>query len=94
MGERQSVFLPRPSDEYHPSNFGVLLPSLCGYEVNSRRKRILDDHTKFDMSSFMLSYILSTAHSINDDMHYMDDYSDNNICRNTFRMIFQHMGQE
>ena len=77
---------------------------LCGYEGESLRKRILEDHkedficdddyTKFDMASSMLSYISSTAHGINDDMHYVDDYSDTDMCRDTFRMIFRHMGQE
>lgn len=77
---------------------------LCGYEGESLRKRILEDHkedfichndyTKFDMASSMLSYISSTEHGINDDMHYVDDCSDTDICRDTFRMIFQHMGQE
>jgi len=77
---------------------------LCGYEGESLRKRILEDHkedficdddyTKFDMASSMLSYISSTAHGINDDMHYVDDCSDPDVCRDTFRMIFQHMGQE
>lgn len=77
---------------------------LCGYEGESLRKRILEDHkedfiydddyTKFDMASSMLSYISSTAHGINDDMHYVDDCSNPDVCRDTFRMIFQHMGQE
>ena len=77
---------------------------LCGYEGESLRKRILEDHkedficdddyTKFDMASSMLSYISSTAHGINDDMYYVDDCSDTDMCRDTFRMIFRHMGQE
>ena len=77
---------------------------ICGYEGESLRKRILEDHkedficdddyTKFDMASSMLSYISSTAYGINDGMHYVDDCSDADMCRDTFRMIFRHMGQE
>ena len=102
MGERQSVFLPRPSDEYHLSNFGVLLLQLYRYEGKSLQKSIIEDHkedficdddyTKFDMASSMLSYISSTVHGINDDIHYVDDCSDPDVCRDTFRMIFRHMG--
>lgn len=77
---------------------------LCGYEGESLRKRILEDHkedficdddyTKFDMASSMLSYISSASYDINDGMHYVDDCSDIAKCRDTFRMIFRHMGQE
>ena len=77
---------------------------LCGYEGESLRKRILEDHkedftrdddyTKFDMASSMLSYISSASYDINDGMHYVDDCSAPDVCRDTFRMIFRHMGQE
>ena len=80
---------------------------LCGYEGSLLRQRILEenkasftvdeygneDYTKYDLASAMLSYIAANATGINDGMHYVDDYMDIQLCRETFKMIFDFMGQ-
>ena len=81
---------------------------LCGYEGNHLRQRILEenklaftvdeygneDYSKYDLASAMLSYIAANVTGVNDGMHYVDDYMDIQLCRETFRMIFTFMGQE
>ena len=81
---------------------------LCGYEGNDLRKRILEenkdafthddfgneDYSKFELASAMLSYIAANSSGINDGMHYVDDCIDIQQCRDTFQMIFHHMGQD
>lgn len=48
----------------------------------------------FDMATAMLSYIAASAYGVNDGLHYVDDVIDIQQCRNTFQMIFHHMGQD
>lgn len=81
---------------------------LCGYEGSDLRKRILEenkdafthddfgneDFSKFELASAMLSYIAANSSGINDGMHYVDDCIDVQQCRDTFQMIFHHMGQD
>lgn len=81
---------------------------LCGYEGSDLRKRILEenkdafthddfgneDYSKFELASAMLSYIAANSSGINDGMHYVDDCIDIQQCRDTFQMIFHHMGQD
>lgn len=81
---------------------------LCGYEGSDLRKRILEenkdafthddfgneDYSKFELASAMLSYIAANSSGINDGMHYVDDCIDIQKCRDTFQMIFHHMGQD
>ena len=81
---------------------------LCGYEGSDLRKRILEenkdafthddfgneDYSKFELASAMLSYIAANSSGINDGMHYVDDCIDVKQCRDTFQMIFHHMGQD
>ena len=81
---------------------------LCGYEGSDLRKRILEenkdafthddfgneDFSKFELASAMLSYIAANSSGINDGMHYVDDCIDIQQCRDTFQMIFHHMGQD
>ena len=52
-----------------------------------------EDYTKYDMASSMLSYIAVYSSGINDGMHYTNDFSDIDLCRKTFEMIFREMGQ-
>ena len=80
---------------------------LCGYTGSylqtvileeNKHKFIYDDdgnedYTKYDMASSMLSYIAVYSSGINDGMHYTDDFSDIDLCRKTFEMIFREMGQ-
>ena len=60
VGGIQRGLLSHASDEYHPSNFGVLLLQLCRYEGKSLRKSVIEDHiaddtyTKFDTPPPML----------------------------------------
>jgi len=81
---------------------------LCGYDGSQLRKCILEenkfeythdecgqeDYTKFDMATSMLSYIAASTYGVNDGLHYVDDVIDIQQCRDTFQMIFRHMGQE
>ena len=81
---------------------------LCGYEGSHLRQRILEEHkrdftadaqgredyTKYDLASAMLSYIAANETGFNDGMHYVDDYMDTQLCRDTFKMVFTIMGQE
>ena len=81
---------------------------ICGYEGSQLRRIILEnnkdaythdaagneDYTKFDLATSMLSYIASSGYGVNDGLHYVDDVIDIDQCKETFRMIFQHMGQE
>ena len=81
---------------------------ICGYDGSQLRQVILEDHkneythnengdedyTKFDMATAMLSYIAATTYGVNEGLHYVDDVIDPQQCRETFRMIFHHMGQD
>ena len=53
-----------------------------------------EDFSKFELASAMLSYIAANSSGINDGMHYVDDCIDVQQCRDTFQMIFHHMGQD
>lgn len=81
---------------------------LCGYEGNDLRKCILEDnkeyfthdelgiedYSKFDLASSMLSYIAATSIGVNDGINYVDEIIDPELCRETFQMIFHHMNQD
>lgn len=81
---------------------------LCGYEGMTLRQRILEenkdtfthdingneDFTKFDAASSMLSYISTESKGINDGTYFIDDSMDIDLCRTTFKMIFECMQQE
>jgi wobble nucleotide-excising tRNase len=81
---------------------------LCGYEEDDLRKRILEDHKndflfdengretpeRYEMAKVLLSYIISDNSSVNDGINYTDDFLDEQLYRNTFRMIFKYMNQE
>ena len=81
---------------------------ICGYDGSQLRRTILEEHkpdlthdaygnedyTKFDMATTMLSYIAATTYGVNDGLHYVDDVIDIEQCRETFREIFHHMGQD
>lgn len=81
---------------------------ICGYDGSQLRRTILEEHkqdyicnengdedyTKFDMATTMLSYIAASTYGVNEGLHYVDDVIDPQQCRDTFRMIFQHMGQD
>ena len=81
---------------------------ICGYDGSQLRKTILEenkpdytkdkdgneDYTKFDLATSMLSYIAATTYGVNDGLHYVDDVIDIDQCRDTFQMIFHHMGQD
>ena len=75
---------------------------------NDFRKRILEDHKndflfdengretpeRYEMAKVLLSYIISDNSSVNDGINYTDDFLDEQLYRNTFRMIFKYMNQE
>lgn len=81
---------------------------LSGLEGSTLRQRILVDHkydfthdeagneddSKYRMASTMLSYIQSSNGSIIDGVHYILSSMDLDVCRKTFRMIFETMGQK
>ncbi len=81
---------------------------LCGFKGSDLRKCILEDnkyafthddngnedYTKFDMASSMLSYISAGSNGVNEDLNYVDDCSDIQLCRDTFHMIFHYMNQD
>ena len=81
---------------------------LCGYDGSQLRHVVLEDnkydythdedgnedYTKFDMATSMLSYIAASSYGVNDGFHYVDDVIDIQQCRDTFQMIFHHMGQD
>lgn len=81
---------------------------LCGYDGSQLRRIVLEEHkfdythdedgnedyTKFDMATSMLSYIAASTYGVNDGFHYVDDVIDIQQCRDTFQMIFHHMGQD
>ena len=78
---------------------------LSGYDDNHMHKVILEDnksyytqneedYTKFHLASTMLSCIAANADEINEGLYYVNDVVDLGQCRDTFRMIFEHMGQE
>ena len=46
------------------------------------------------MAKVLLSYIISDNSSVNDRINYTDDFLDEQLYRNTFRMIFKYMNQE
>ena len=81
---------------------------LCGYEGATLRERILtkhkdmfthddsgiEDYTKFDIASAMLSYMTVNSNILNDGLNYVDDSVDVKKCRETFQMIFKYTEQE
>ena len=54
----------------------------------------IEDYSKFDLASSMLSYIAATSIGVNDGINYVDEIIDPELCRETFQMIFHHMNQE
>ncbi|MCH3949358.1 MAG: AAA family ATPase [Acidaminococcus sp.] len=81
---------------------------LCGYEGDDLRKRILEDHKnnflydenghetpeRYEMAKVLLSYIISDNSSVNDGINYTDDFLDEQLYRDTFKMIFKYINQE
>ena len=82
---------------------------LCGYEGATLRQIILEDpdhkyalthdadgnedYTKYDLAYAMLSYIAASTNGINDGINFVDDVIDEDVCRDTFHMIFDYMNQ-
>lgn len=68
-------------------------------EMNRNRFIVVDDNgkedtTKYDMASAMLSYLYVNTAGFNDGIYYVDDGMDIEMCRETFKQIFECMGQE
>lgn len=81
---------------------------LCGYNGANIRNRILRDNrqkfitvlengvedcTKYNLASAMLSYLDTNTNSISDGLNYIDDCLDVSQYRVIFKMIFELMGQ-
>lgn len=82
---------------------------LCGYEGITLRQTILEDENhkyalthdadgnentaKYDLAHAMLSYIAANTSGINDGFNFVDELIDEQVCRETFRMIFDYMNQ-
>ena len=81
---------------------------LCGYEGTTLRNRILtehkdkfiivgengkEDYTRYQMAHAMLSYISANMVGINDGLNFVDDCVDIEQTKETFRLIFEWMGQ-
>ena len=80
---------------------------LCGYSGSDLHQRILVDHkddfihdengnedySKYDLALAMLSYIATSTSEINDGMNFIDDVIDPELCKTTFKMIFEYMNQ-
>lgn len=82
---------------------------LCGYESTDIRKRLLVDNrdkfittledgtqdlSKLNMASAMLYYIASSSKGVGDGLNYVDNAADVEQCKETFKMVFELMGQE
>jgi len=81
---------------------------LCGYDGADIRKRILEDnkdkfveitedgktdYSKYHLASAMLSYITAQSMGICDGLHYVDDCTDTEQCKEVFKMIFETLEQ-
>jgi wobble nucleotide-excising tRNase len=80
---------------------------LCGHEGSSLRQQILidgrpnfvdengnEDAEKYHIAQTMLAYINANSMATNDDVHFVDDSLDVTECRNTFKLLFEIMGQD
>jgi len=82
---------------------------LCGYDSTDIRKRLLVDNrekfittlkdgtqdlSKLNLVSAMLYYIASSSKGISDGLNYVDNAADVEQCKETFKMVFELMGQE
>jgi wobble nucleotide-excising tRNase len=80
---------------------------LCGHEGSCLRQQILidgrpnfvdengnEDAEKYHIAQTMLAYINANSMATNDDIHFVDDSLDVTECRNTFKLLFEIMGQD
>ena len=82
---------------------------ICGYNGTSIQDIILKDHknnfirkntitstedtTYYQIALSLLMYICSNSFGINDGLYYVDDCINIEQCKETFKMIFDYMGQ-
>lgn len=53
-----------------------------------------EDAEKYHIAQTMLAYINANSMATNDDIHLVDDSLDVTECRNTFKLLFEIMGQD
>lgn len=53
----------------------------------------VENSEQYELAKVLLAYITSDITGVNDEIHYTDEFLDEQMYRDTFEMIFRCMGQ-